>query len=94
LIGLSWIVWFAPGLKLKDTINAGVAVKNYITQTQEFSLYMVASAPFAFANSITMPWRQVARHWRSAFSPTWRRGVGAHARVRWEAVAEIEYRKR
>jgi O-antigen ligase len=43
---LSWIVLFAPELKLAATKNAGVPIKNYIAQTQEFALCMVALAPF------------------------------------------------
>ncbi|MGQ0683691.1 O-antigen ligase family protein [Bradyrhizobium sp.] len=45
LMGLSWIVLFAPELKLTATKNAGVPVKNYIDQSQEFALCMVALAP-------------------------------------------------
>ncbi len=46
LMGLSWIVMFAPELKLTATKNAGVPVKNYIDQSQEFALCMVALTPF------------------------------------------------
>ena len=49
LMGLSWIVWFATGLKLAATKNAGVPIKNYIDQSQEFGLCMVALAPFAIS---------------------------------------------
>jgi uncharacterized membrane protein len=45
LMGLSWIVLFAPELKLTATVSAGVPVKNYIDQSQEFALCMVALAP-------------------------------------------------
>lgn len=45
LMGLSWIVLFAPALKLATTASAGVPVKNYIDQSQEFALCMVALAP-------------------------------------------------
>ena len=45
LMILSWIVLFFPELKLAATKNAGVPVKNYIDQTQEFALCMVALAP-------------------------------------------------
>ncbi|MGC0389269.1 O-antigen ligase family protein [Bradyrhizobium sp. USDA 241] len=45
LMGLSWIVLFAPELKLAATVSAGVPVKNYIDQSQEFALCMVALAP-------------------------------------------------
>jgi O-antigen ligase len=46
LMGLSWIVLFAPELKMTAAKNAGVPVKNYIDQSQEFALCMVALAPF------------------------------------------------
>ncbi|MGX9944837.1 O-antigen ligase family protein [Bradyrhizobium denitrificans] len=45
LMGLSWIVLFAPELKVTATVSAGVPVKNYIDQSQEFALCMVALAP-------------------------------------------------
>jgi O-antigen ligase len=46
LLVLSWIVLLAPGLKLVATQNPGVPVKNYIDQSQEFALCMVAMLPF------------------------------------------------
>jgi O-antigen ligase len=46
LMALSWIVWFAPELKLTVTASDGVPVKNYIDQSQEFALCMLALAPF------------------------------------------------
>jgi hypothetical protein len=46
LMALSWIVLLAPGLKLVATQNPGVPVKNYIDQSQEFALCMVALLPF------------------------------------------------
>lgn len=46
LMALSWIVLLAPELKLTATQNAGVPVKNYIDQSQEFALCMVALLPF------------------------------------------------
>ena len=49
LMGLSWIVLFAPELKLAATKNAGVPVKNYIDQSQEFALCMVALVPFVIS---------------------------------------------
>jgi hypothetical protein len=49
LMVLSWIVLFAPALKLTATTNDGVPVKNYIDQSQEFALCMVALAPFAMS---------------------------------------------
>lgn len=45
LMGLSWAVLFAPELKLTATASAGVPVKNYIDQSQEFALCMVALVP-------------------------------------------------
>ncbi len=49
LMVLSWIVWFAPEFKVAVTKNAGVPVKNYIDQTQEFALCMVALLPLAIS---------------------------------------------
>lgn len=46
LMGLSWIVLFVPELALAAGRNAGVPVKNYIDQSQEFALCMVALLPF------------------------------------------------
>jgi O-antigen ligase len=46
LMVLSWIVFFAPEFKLTVTASDGVPVKNYIDQSQEFALCMVALAPF------------------------------------------------
>lgn len=51
LMGLSWIVLFEPGLKLTAAQSAGVPVKNYIDQSQEFALCMVALAPWAIGFS-------------------------------------------
>jgi hypothetical protein len=45
LMVLSWIVMFEPGLKITTTANAGVPVKNYIAQSQEFVLCMFVLAP-------------------------------------------------
>ena len=47
LMGLSWIVLFVPELKVTATKDAGVPVKNYIDQSQEFALCMVALVPLA-----------------------------------------------
>jgi O-antigen ligase len=44
LLGLSWIVLFAPELKVTATMSPGVPVKNYIDQSQEFALCAVALA--------------------------------------------------
>src|ERR1700761_8039754 len=45
LMGFSWAIYFAPGLKFAATDSAGVPVKNYINQSQEFSLCLFAAAP-------------------------------------------------
>jgi O-antigen ligase len=44
-MGLSWIVLFAPEFKVASTASAGVPVKNYIDQSQEFALCLFALAP-------------------------------------------------
>jgi O-antigen ligase len=49
LMVMSWIVLFAPELKLAATKNAGVPIKNYIAQSQELALCMVALIPFVIA---------------------------------------------
>jgi O-antigen ligase len=46
LQALSWIVFFVPEWKIAHTLNAGVPVKNYIDQSQEFTLCMFALAPY------------------------------------------------
>ena len=48
LMGLSWIVLFVPEWALSEGRSAGVPVKNYIDQSQEFALCMVALTPFVF----------------------------------------------
>ena len=48
LMVLSWIVWFDPQFKITATADAGVPVKNYIDQTQEMALCLIAMAPFAW----------------------------------------------
>jgi O-antigen ligase len=45
LMGLSWIVLFAPEFKVASTASPGVPVKNYIDQSQEFALCLFALAP-------------------------------------------------
>ncbi len=45
LMALSWIVLFAPEWKIAATEGAGVPLKNYIDQSQEFALCMFAAAP-------------------------------------------------
>jgi O-antigen ligase len=47
LMGLSWIVLFAPVFKVTSTASPGVPVKNYIDQSQEFALCLFALAPLA-----------------------------------------------
>jgi len=49
LMVLSWIVLLAPELKLAATASDGVPVKNYIDQSQEFSLCMVGVLSFVVA---------------------------------------------
>ena len=49
LLVLSWIVLLAPELKLAATASDGVPVKNYIDQSQEFSICMVGVLPFVVA---------------------------------------------
>jgi O-antigen ligase len=44
LMTMSWIVAFDPGLALKSGAEYGVPVKNYIDQSQEFVLCVVALA--------------------------------------------------
>jgi hypothetical protein len=45
LLILSFIVFYFPELKLVATKSDGIPVKNYINQSQEFALCMVAPAP-------------------------------------------------
>jgi len=45
LMGFSWLIYFAPGLKFVATEDAGVPVKNYIDQSQELALCLFAGAP-------------------------------------------------
>ena len=47
LMTLSWIVLYAPWMKLTATASDGVPVKNYIDQSQEFALCLFALAPIA-----------------------------------------------
>jgi len=49
LMALSWIVLFAPELKLTSTASPGVPLKNYIDQSQEFALCLFALAPFVLS---------------------------------------------
>jgi O-antigen ligase len=59
LMILSWIVLFVPGLKPAHTLSAGVPVKNYIDQNQEFAL-----CAFALALPALIAWRW--RKWKLA----------------------------
>lgn len=59
LMALSWIVLFFPDLKISPTFSAGVPVKNYIDQSQEFTL-----CAFAMALPALMAWR--GRHLAAA----------------------------
>ncbi|QWG25039.1 O-antigen ligase family protein [Bradyrhizobium sediminis] len=45
LMGLSWIVLYAPEWKIAATETAGVPLKNYIDQNHEFALCIFALAP-------------------------------------------------
>jgi O-antigen ligase len=49
LMGLSWIVLFAPEFKVTSTASPGVPVKNYIDQSQEFALCLFALAPLVLS---------------------------------------------
>ena len=60
LMVLSWVVLFAPGLKVAVTASDGVPVKNYIDQSQEFAFCMFALAPFV------MTWFEERRFLRAA----------------------------
>jgi O-antigen ligase len=52
LMILSWIVLFIPDLKPANTLSAGIPVKNYIDQSQEFAL-----CAFALALPALIAWR-------------------------------------
>jgi hypothetical protein len=45
LMALSWVVWIDSRFKLTATLSDGVPVKNYIDQTQEFALCLIALVP-------------------------------------------------
>lgn len=47
LMALSWMSYVEPSIRLEASKNAGVPVKNYIDQSQEFALCMIAAAPLA-----------------------------------------------
>lgn len=47
LMGLSWIVLFAPEWRIGSTGTPGVPLKNSIAQSQEFALCLFALAPLA-----------------------------------------------
>src|ERR1700716_4020151 len=53
LMGLSWIVLFVPQWKIAAPEQAGVPLKNYIDQSQEFALCV-----FALASLILVFWKQ------------------------------------
>ncbi|MEW6639754.1 MAG: O-antigen ligase family protein [Pseudomonadota bacterium] len=44
LLAFSYVVLFAPALRISETLGNGVPVKNYIDQSQEFALCMFALA--------------------------------------------------
>jgi hypothetical protein len=60
LMVLSWIVLFAPGLKPAHTLSAGVPVKNYIDQSQEFALCAFALAVPALIAIRRKDWKLTA----------------------------------
>ena len=45
LMVCSWVIYFAPGLGSAKILTAGIPVRNYIDQSQEFSLCLFAAAP-------------------------------------------------
>ena len=45
LMGLSWLIYLEPDLASAATNTVGIPVRNYIDQTQEFSLCLFAAAP-------------------------------------------------
>ena len=49
LMLLSWVVLFVPAFKITVTASAGVPVKNYIDQSQEFALCAFALMPVVLA---------------------------------------------
>jgi O-antigen ligase len=60
LMILSWIVLLAPSLKPAHTLSAGVPVKNYIDQSQEFALCTFALAVPALIAIRRKNWRLTA----------------------------------
>lgn len=60
LMILSWIVLFVPGLKPAHTLSAGVPVKNYIDQSQEFALCAFALAVPALIAIRRKDWKLTA----------------------------------
>jgi O-antigen ligase len=59
LMGFSWAIYFAPGLKFAATESAGVPVKNYIDQSQELALCLFAAAPLLLAEFKARRWGAV-----------------------------------
>jgi hypothetical protein len=59
LMALSWIVSFAPAWKISATDVNGVPVRNYIDQTQEFTLCVLALAPLLLTQ-LEKQWRYLA----------------------------------
>ncbi len=57
LLAFSFVVLFAPWLKISVTLGDGVPVKNYIDQSQEFALCMVALASPALTFASDRKWR-------------------------------------
>jgi O-antigen ligase len=60
LMILSWIVLFAPSLKPAHTLSAGVPVRNYIDQSQEFALCAFALAVPALVAIRRKNWKLAA----------------------------------
>ncbi len=45
VMACSWVIYFEPGLGSAKILTAGIPVRNYIDQSQEFSLCLFAAAP-------------------------------------------------
>lgn len=45
LMGVSWLIYLEPGLASAATDTVGIPVRNYIDQSQEFSLCLFAATP-------------------------------------------------
>jgi hypothetical protein len=56
LMGFSWILYLAPGLGSATANAVGVPVRNYIDQSQEFSLCLFAAAPLLLTQIAEKRW--------------------------------------